>query len=404
MPESSGLVLAVDTSTDVCVGVARDGAVLARARLADNRAHVEQLAPLTTAVLAEAGEVLTDLDRIVVGLGPGPFTGLRVGVATAQMFAAALQLDLHQVCSLDVIAADWARSDTAPAGDFLIATDARRKELYWARYDRTGARVDGPHVSKPADLPDLPVTGPGVDVHPLPGAVPGPRSLDAGVMAALGGDLPSAGATPLYLRRPDAAEPSKPKTTLAHRPRVRRRRSPLVEPAETTSADPAPLVEPVETTPATLDDLPALVALEESGFPARERWSAESWRDELTGDGRTVLVARRAGAGIVGAVTVQTVGPTADLHRVVVDPSARRTGVGRRLTAAAVAAAEGAGARKVVLEVRYDNEPAIALYQSLGFEQLGVRKDYYGTGLDALILKLYDLDPDNPGSAVEGAR
>ncbi|MGO1974865.1 MAG: GNAT family N-acetyltransferase [Propionibacteriaceae bacterium] len=162
-----------------------------------------------------------------------------------------------------------------------------------------------------------------------------------------------------------------------------------------------PLVEPVETTPATLDDLPALIALEETGFPARERWSAESWRGELTGDGRTVFVVRTP-AGIVGAVTVRTVGPTADLYRVVVDPSVRRSGIGRQLVSVAVDAAERAGARKVVLEVRYDNEPAIALYQSLGFEQLGVRKDYYGTGIDALILKLYDLDPEHPGSAVEG--
>ncbi|MDO5683469.1 MAG: tRNA (adenosine(37)-N6)-threonylcarbamoyltransferase complex dimerization subunit type 1 TsaB [Propionibacteriaceae bacterium] len=214
------LVLAVDTSADVRVGVARDGEVLARRHVADTRAHLESLVPLIREALADAGVGVPDLDLITVGLGPGPFTGLRVGIAAAQMLAAVRDLPLHGVCSLDVVAAAAGRED-----EYVVASDARRKELYWARY-RGAERLDGPHVSAPEELPGLPVIGPGVGAYadrlgdrPRPD---GPTEIDAGLMAALGTALPSAGAQPLYLRRPDAAEPTKRKSTLVRRP-VRRR-------------------------------------------------------------------------------------------------------------------------------------------------------------------------------------
>ena len=103
----------------------------------------------------------------------------------------------------------------------------------------------------------------------------------------------------------------------------------------------------------------------------------------------------------VGVIALQTVGDVADLHRLVVAPRARRRGVGAALVVAGLAEVRHAGAHSVLLEVAYDNEPAIALYQLLGFEQLAARDDYYGPGRHALILKLYDLPawtpPDLPG-------
>lgn len=214
------LVLAMDTSADVRVGLARDGEVLARRHVADTRAHLESLVPLIREALTEAGVGVPDLDLITVGLGPGPFTGLRVGIAAAQMLASVHNLPLHGVCSLDVVAAAAGRDD-----DYVVAADARRKELYWARY-RGAERLEGPHVSAPEDLPVLPVIGPGVSAYaerlgdrPRPD---GPTKIDAGLMAALATALPSAGTQPLYLRRPDAAEPTKRKSTLV-RKRVRRR-------------------------------------------------------------------------------------------------------------------------------------------------------------------------------------
>jgi tRNA threonylcarbamoyl adenosine modification protein YeaZ len=207
------LVLALDTATVVNVGLARGREVLAVATLADRMAHAEQLMPLVADVLARAGVRVADLDQIVVGLGPGPFTGLRVGVVTAQILATVTGVGLHGVCSLDVLAAEYAA--TGPGGEFVVATDARRREVYWARYAAAGTRLTGPAVDRPDAVPRQPTIGPAVDLYPDQlTAVPGPRRLDPGVMAVHGPDLADAGSEPLYLRRPDASEPSRPKSVL----------------------------------------------------------------------------------------------------------------------------------------------------------------------------------------------
>jgi [ribosomal protein S18]-alanine N-acetyltransferase len=146
----------------------------------------------------------------------------------------------------------------------------------------------------------------------------------------------------------------------------------------------------VHVSAAHRDDLAAIMALEGAGFPEVERWSERSWLGELLGEGRTVLMARAHAP--VGVITVQTVGELADLHRLVVAPSYRRRGVGTQLTVAAVSAVRQLGARAMILEVHYTNDPAIALYGRVGFEQLTARENYYGPGRHALIMKLYDLD------------
>jgi tRNA A37 threonylcarbamoyladenosine modification protein TsaB len=112
-----------------------------------------------------------------------------------------------------VLAAEYAA--TRPAGEFVVATDARRREVYWARYAPDGTRLDGPAVDRPDAVPRCPTIGPAVDLYPdqLDG-VAGPRSLDPGIMAMRGPPLPDAGREPLYLRRPDATEPSRPKSVL----------------------------------------------------------------------------------------------------------------------------------------------------------------------------------------------
>lgn len=234
------LVLAFDTSVDVRVGVARDGVVLARAHVGDTRQHVEQLMPLVASAMAEADADPSELDLVCVGLGPGPFTGLRVGVVAAQVLAAVHRVPLHGVCSLDVVAAAANRT-----GEFVVVSDARRKEVYWARYRVDGSsladfdgsslagvdgsspvRLDGPHIGAPEALPELPVVGPGVAPYrdrlggrPLRG---GPTAVDAGLLAARGNAIRSAGTEPLYLRKPDAAVATKRKSTLVRR--VPRRR------------------------------------------------------------------------------------------------------------------------------------------------------------------------------------
>lgn len=216
------LTLAVDTSTSVRVGVADDGRVLATGGVADSRRHVEELSPLIDATLSEAGVPVDSLTALTVGVGPGPFTGLRVGIVTARTLGTVLGIPVRGVCSLDVLAAQWLASDS-PEGDFVVCTDARRREVYWARYGAAddcpaGRRHDGPHVGAPDTLPAVPTGGPGADTHdaltPDPGA---PTALDAGTLATLGDQLPDAGIEPLYLRRPDAAPPGPRKSVLTRR-------------------------------------------------------------------------------------------------------------------------------------------------------------------------------------------
>ncbi|QGN35122.1 tRNA (adenosine(37)-N6)-threonylcarbamoyltransferase complex dimerization subunit type 1 TsaB [Microlunatus sp. Gsoil 973] len=210
------LILGLDTSTQVAVGLSDGERVLARRNFADARQHVEQLAPLVSSVITEAGVELATLTGVVVGVGPGPYTGLRVGIATARMLGSALGVPVHGVCSLDVFAAQWLRTGR-PGGEFVIATDARRREVYWARYDIDGRRIEGPAVGRPDRVPGLPVGGPATLLYPdLPRAQDAPSELDGGILALAGTALPDAGIEPLYLRRPDAAPPGPRKSVLAH--------------------------------------------------------------------------------------------------------------------------------------------------------------------------------------------
>ncbi|MCM6776176.1 tRNA (adenosine(37)-N6)-threonylcarbamoyltransferase complex dimerization subunit type 1 TsaB [Nocardia sp. CDC159] len=214
------LVLAIDTATPaVTAGLVEleQGArhTLASRVTVDARAHNEVLTPQVLACLETAGRSRTDLDAVVVGIGPGPFTGLRVGMATAAAFGDALGLPVHGVCSLDAIAADAWREIADDSAELLVVTDARRREVYWARYRGTG-RIDGPGVCKPNDLDageatviagsashvdlfDLPV---------LPVETPSPAGLVACAAADLRAGIAPAPLEPLYLRRPDAVERS----------------------------------------------------------------------------------------------------------------------------------------------------------------------------------------------------
>lgn len=220
------LVLAIDTSSaaitaaviDVSVEASVDVEVRAERVTLNPRGHGEFLAPGIADCLASAGAGPADLRAIVAGTGPGPYTGLRVGLVTAAVMSDVLGVPAYGVCSLDAIAGAVER--TAP---LLVATDARRKEVYWARYV-DGLRVDGPVVSRPADVPvDAgEMAGAGArlyaDVLALP--MTGPDHPSVAALARLAADRVRAGApseplTPLYLRRPDAVVPGAAKSVTA---------------------------------------------------------------------------------------------------------------------------------------------------------------------------------------------
>ncbi len=245
------LLLAIDTSTSaitVCLQGAGDPVA---ASVLDARAHTEHVAPLIERCLAGSGHRADQVTDVVVGTGPGPFTGLRVGIVTGLVFGHAREIPVHGVCSLDVLAR--AAAPLVAHGEFLVATDARRKEVYWARYavDDGGAgggaaaprgnaraaavpqeggaavgldgssgrggpgavRLSEPAVGRPADLPQetraLPVAGRGPVLYPE--LFPQPVEVwdvDAQVLAAVAQERLRTGVPmpvePLYLRRPDA--------------------------------------------------------------------------------------------------------------------------------------------------------------------------------------------------------
>ncbi|NUS11175.1 MAG: tRNA (adenosine(37)-N6)-threonylcarbamoyltransferase complex dimerization subunit type 1 TsaB, partial [Streptomyces sp.] len=146
------LLLAFDTATPAVTAALHDGErVVAESTVVDARRHGELLVPAVDRVLATAGRVLADVTGVVVGVGPGPYTGLRVGLVTAASFGDALDVPVHGVCTLDGLA--WAAGEAGLDGPFTVATDARRKEVYWARYDGPAVRVTEPAVDRPADLP-----------------------------------------------------------------------------------------------------------------------------------------------------------------------------------------------------------------------------------------------------------
>lgn len=221
-------VLALDTATAATavavVAVAPDGAVdvLSRARFLDPRAHGEQLAPHINSALDKADVRPEGLTAIVAGTGPGPFTGLRVGLATAAAMGQTLGAPTYGVCSLDGIGA---ATGTAGQDPVLVATDARRREVYWALYVG-GSRVSGPEVIRPEELPPLLVArgvrqayGEGAlryrRVLGLPVAedplYPDPALLVAAAAKRIVDRAPAEQLVPLYLRRPDTAEPRPPK-------------------------------------------------------------------------------------------------------------------------------------------------------------------------------------------------
>lgn len=212
-------VLAIDTScAHITTGVVEvnQGEVVGLASSSHVGAtmHAEVLAPSISQVCQEAGTAVSDLDGVVVGLGPGPFTGLRVGIVTAAALGDALGLPVWGVCSLDALPASRSHGRT------LAVSDARRKEVYFALYDGQD-RIGEPSVGRPEDLlgavgrTDLVVHAGAdryrelldglcdevVERYPQPVAL-----VQVAVRDRLIGG-PSTGLQPIYLRRPDAVEP-----------------------------------------------------------------------------------------------------------------------------------------------------------------------------------------------------
>lgn len=211
------MLLAFDTATPQVTVALHDGDDVVAEMVSDRAMkHGEQLAPLISEVMTAAGVVRQDLTAIAVGAGPGPFTGLRVGLVTARTLGFVLEIPVYAACSLDVLAVEAvssgvvSTSSTTGGGGFLVATDARRKEVYLASYDPDGARLEGPVVVRPGDVAtSMPVVGEGALLYPdaFPSPI-GPVRPSAGWLAQAVAEerVELMDPEPLYLRRPDAVD------------------------------------------------------------------------------------------------------------------------------------------------------------------------------------------------------
>ena len=457
------LILGLDTATAMSTvaitasgfdEAGRTGVRVERSVVVGNR-HAETTPGQVREVLSEAGVRPDQLDLVAVGVGPGPYTSLRVGIALARALALAVDVPVVGYCTLDVIAvqvaADWLDSGSSgrsgrssdeaaneEAAAFGVATDARRSEIYWARYGVDGARLGGPLVGSPASVLDHDGTprvwaGDGFDrfgelaqerqLRLLPQRYPSAATLidQVRMLVPAGPEWPapqtdSASGTvppgpadlddqsgdgantrvpvrqllpplPLYLRRPDAQPPK------GMQPQLGRQPDPLPSDAS-----------PVSLRPMCAGDLPAVIKIERDVFPT-EPWSIETLRAELAGvpDRRYYLVAEVGGQvvgygglswaggpdrpGAVGPNRASTLCDVSDIQTVAVASDMRTRGTGRALLARLLAHSDALGYASCMLEVRADNAPAIALYESVGFEHLTVRRRYYRDGTDALIMR-----------------
>lgn len=202
------MLLAIDTSAGTSVAVVdRDRGILAQADEADTRRHAEVIGVLIERVLAESGVSPRELSGVVEGMGPGPFTGLRVGIAAARAFAFGIGKPVIPLVSHDALALDLHEP-------LLVVTDARRREVAWSSYapgDELGlpVRIAGPHLAFPAEL-ETDIEGYST-FHRVDAA-----TIPAGALGMLGERLFAAGrgfgpSEPVYLRPPDVTPPSSPK-------------------------------------------------------------------------------------------------------------------------------------------------------------------------------------------------
>ena len=355
------VVLAIDTATPaVTAGLADlDGpagrpAVLAERVTVGARAHAERLTPNVLDALADAGCAMADLHAVVVGCGPGPFTGLRVGMASAAAYGQALSIPVRGVGSLDAIG-------VATTGDVLVVTDARRREVYWARY-ADGVRVAGPAVNAPGDVdPGAAAAVAGSAAHAALFSLP---VLDveyptvAGLVAAVHDWEAAPGPlVPLYLRRPDAKAP----------------------------ADTGTAVVIDRLTPA---DAERCAELEAELFDGDDPWPVAAFQRAISAESQH-YVAARVGGELVGYAGIARLGRRPPLeyevHTIGVAAGYRSRGIGRALLMDLLAFADGG---VVHLEVRTDNTAAIGLYRDLGFVEVGTRERYYrASGADAYLMR-----------------
>jgi ribosomal-protein-alanine acetyltransferase len=279
------------------------------------------------------------IDLVAVGMGPGPFTGLRVGIAFAQSFALGIGVKWHGVCSLDAMAYNLTEQNKEK--DFIVSTDARRKERFWARYEN-GMRINEAQVGKASEIEKI-----GVKIFNEGDYFPDPVALAKIALMHASIDQP------IYVRKPDAH----------------------------------PLPENVKFREFTAIDLVPAVAMEKAVY-GKSGWSPAQFKEEFAKAPKSAYyIAAESNGELIGYAGIYFLSDFADVHTITVSPQHRRKGIGREFLKRLINWARVKKAEAIMLEVRVGNEEALPLYIENGFTEISRRQNYYGPGLTAIIMR-----------------
>jgi ribosomal-protein-alanine acetyltransferase len=268
-------------------------------------------------------------------MGPGPFTGLRVGIAFAQSFALGSNINWVGVCSLDAMAAGINKSE------FIISTDARRKERFWARY-QDGKRISDPAVNKASELEKL-----GVPIFNEGDYFPDPAFLANLALSTKSVEQP------IYIRKPDAY----------------------------------PLPAGVKFRAMTALDLVVATAIEKEVY-GKAAWSGAQFKEEFAKAPKDAYyLAAEAQGELIAYAGIFYVADVADIHTITVVEKYRRKGVGRELLKRLIDWARVKKADAIMLEMRLGNDAARPLYEQNCFAEVSKRENYYGPGLTAVVMR-----------------
>ncbi len=413
--QTSYTVLAFDTSTDMLAcavaqwtplkgGSANVRMLASGDHLCRRQSNVE-LTGTILETLESAGLTMADVDAVLVGRGPGSFTGVRIGIATAKGIACGLGCMLHGTSTLDAVA--WRAWLAGERGLLAVADDAMRGEVYPGIYklDDTGAhrsfatesvcKVDVcvAKWSLRDDKDELLLTGDGLKRYRAKFEAAGfTRFLDEELWHLTGEALLRAAASPDRYDADESGDPALVQpvyTRLSDAEENERQRLGLGKSGFMRSTGVAEELAGIHTQlrPMSLNDAEAVASLEAAAFSSAPHvaWKRQMFEDELVLPGRSWWVAHDRGS-VIGFAGGQLCGDDFEISDVAVADDRRREGIATRLIARLAYDAQMLNALTISLEVDVDNEPARSLYGKLGFEQTGRRPNYYGQGHDALIM------------------
>jgi tRNA threonylcarbamoyl adenosine modification protein YeaZ/ribosomal-protein-alanine acetyltransferase len=327
------ITLALDTSTDrTSLAIFDEKKELFSGFHDGATEHGHFLPYLLREALKLTSEIDQDINQVIIGMGPGPFTGLRSGISFGQAFAFARNIPWIGICSLDAIA--------RPDGECIVTVDARRKEVFYAHYI-DGVRRGEPHVASPRSLP----TGITIIKDLAPDLSRFPEIAQHGDHYR----------TPIYVRRPDA----------------------FPAPANVKFRAMTPL------------DLINVHRIEKDSY-RDDPWTMAQFKEEMGAKNRFYIVAelgKENGQEIVGYAGATVRGESCDILTLTVEERYRRLGIGRELLRRMIDWARTKQVEKVMLEVRTGNNEALPLYLDFGFVEIATRRSYYGPGKDAIIME-----------------